>query len=460
VEDAHRADAASIELLRFLMDRLNGRALMLLVTQRPSAEAAGAFTAAQVAQTTLRLAPLSGAESEALLAALLGGDSPPRLRELVVARAGGNPYFLEEIVRGLIDSGALVREGERWITPERAGAPDIPLTVQGLILARIDRLPRAARRLVRDAAVLGPGFCASLLGAIAREPQRVAGALDALCETEILRELAPAEATGIVGSGPYYRFVQTLVQEVIYQNRLLSRRTERHGVVARVLEATFGDTPEQLEVLTALGYHYGLSDDRRRGARYSGLAGDRARAIYANADALSLYRRALATLDGCGVDEREKQKPRENVADLLAASGAGKEALELYETALATAAAGEQRAAQARICRKIGLLLWNAGERDAARARCEVGLKLLDVYPLARVEAAHFYHEMGRLAFRSGEYAEAADWADRVIAAADAALAGSGDAAAVDEVQAVVSHAQNTRGVALPRLSRPVDAVR
>lgn len=70
-------------------------------------------------------------------------------------------------MRGLIDGGTLVREGERWITPGRAAAPDIPLTIQGLILTRIDRLPRVARRLARDAAVLGPRFCSDLLTAIA-----------------------------------------------------------------------------------------------------------------------------------------------------------------------------------------------------------------------------------------------------------------------------------------------------
>ena len=169
VEDLHWADAASIEAMRFLVERVPDRAFMLIVVQRPDFDA-GALATQRATQTAMRLARLTEDESEALLSALLGVPAarlPPHLRELIVARAGGNPFYIEEIVRGLIETGALVRDGAGWTCPPDTQAADIPLNIQGLLLARLDRMPRAARQLAQNAAILGSTFDAGMLRRIA-----------------------------------------------------------------------------------------------------------------------------------------------------------------------------------------------------------------------------------------------------------------------------------------------------
>ncbi|TJW91863.1 MAG: adenylate/guanylate cyclase domain-containing protein, partial [Mesorhizobium sp.] len=294
VEDLHWADAVSLEALRFVMDRLERTRLMLLVTHRPAPDN-GQLDSSRVSHTALRLSPLDNNDGRSLLAALFGEswvNSAGGLLDQILERAGGNPLFVEEIVRGLIDRGVLMREGQRWRTAAGEVATDIPATIQAMLLARVDRLPQEVRRLAQEAAVIGPRFDATLLKAVTSDPGRLEAGCELLCDAEIIEEVA---GSGSVSSQSY-RFTQTLLQDVIYQNMLLQRRTDIHGRVGAALEQLCGEKPERLEDLTVLGHHFAHSAERERGAHYLQAAGDRARMIYANDDALRFYERALTAL--------------------------------------------------------------------------------------------------------------------------------------------------------------------
>ena len=249
VEDLHWADAASLEALRVLADRLDRNRLMIVLTHRPAFEA-GALATSHTSHVAIRLTPLQTPSSHALIDALFGGSPlPQKLCRRIVERADGNPLFLEEIVRGLIENGALAREGSNWRTLTDDRAAEIPLNIQGILLARVDRLPRAARALVQEAAVIGLRFDAALLSTIASDPARVRSHLELLLDAELIDEEP--------GSGleAQYRFTQSLLQDVIYQNLLLQRRMELHGRVGRALEAGTPAEVERLEDLIALGHH-------------------------------------------------------------------------------------------------------------------------------------------------------------------------------------------------------------
>ena len=129
-----------------------------------------------------------------------------------------------------------------------------------MLLARLDRLPQEVRTLAQEAAVIGPRFDARLLGAIAGNPARLDTGLDLLCDAEIIEEVAGAGSM----SSQSYRFTQTLLQDVIYQNLLLQRRTEMHGRIGAAFERMCGNDPERLEDLTLLGHHFSLSARARR----------------------------------------------------------------------------------------------------------------------------------------------------------------------------------------------------
>ena len=317
VEDLHWADAVSLEALRFVMDRLERTRLMLVVTHRPALDN-DALNSSRVSHTTLRLSPLGANDGQKLLAALFGerwSRSSGNLGDRILDRAGGNPLFVEEIVRGLIEVGVIKRDGQQWLIESDNAATDIPAGIQAMLLARVDRLPQEVRRLAQEAAVIGPRFDASLLRAVVPDPARLDADLELLCDAEIIEEVA-----GSAASSQAYRFTQTILQDVIYQNLLLQRRTEMHGRIGAAFERICGNSPERLEDLILLGHHLSLSAARERGARYLRAAGDRARMIHANDDALRFYQQAFACL--AAVEQTPlRLQLGERIADLCGPAG-------------------------------------------------------------------------------------------------------------------------------------------
>ena len=355
VEDLHWADTASLEVLRLLADRLDRSRLMILLTHRPGLEA-GVLATTRTNHVAIRLPPLQISSSHALVDTLFAGSTlPQKLRGRIIERADGNPLFLEEIVRSLIENGTLARDGSRWRTLANDGGAEIPLNIQGILLARLDRLPRDARTLAQEAAVVGPRFDAALLRTIASDPARVRSQIDLLLDAELIDEEP--------GSGleAQFRFTQSLLQDVIYQNLLVQRRIELHGRIARALEASVSSGVERLEDLIAMGRHFCLSDEKAKGARFLSIAGDRASAAYANDDAIRHYQQALAALRAANEQGPEQLMLCERIADLCRPIGRRETAQEHYNVTLRGYQGLGDHAAAARIMRKIGALLWDAG---------------------------------------------------------------------------------------------------
>ncbi|WLA54264.1 adenylate/guanylate cyclase domain-containing protein [Bradyrhizobium diazoefficiens] len=456
VEDLHWADAVSLEALRFLMDRLERTRLMLLFTHRPMLEL-DQFGSSRISHATLRLPPLGDADGQRLLAAYFshGWREPPgRLFSRILDRAGGNPLFLEEIIRGLIEAGTLERDGVQWRMTSDEAAADIPASIQALLLARLDRLPHQVRRLAQEAAVIGPRFDAAALGAAATEPARVEAGLELLCDAEIVEEIAGSNSISL----RTYRFTQTMLQDVIYQNLLLQRRIELHGRIGGALERLYGYEPERLEDLILLGHHFSLSASKPKGARYLRAAGDRARASYANDDAIRLYQQALAVLLAGGEREPERLVLYERIADLCGAAGRRNTAEEHYQSALEGHRALQDRISEARILRKLGRLLWDAGKRIKAETHYAEAANLLGGID-APIEWAHLLQERGRLAFRTGDHVAAARWADEALGYARSVPADADKQGGLEAARAI-AEALNTKGVALARLGRHEEAVR
>jgi adenylate cyclase len=455
VEDLHWADAASIELIGAVADRLADRPLLVLLMYRPTLEPDSLGTS-RTPHTAIELTPLSSSNSEDLLAAWFGDPThlfPERLRALILERAGGNPLYLEEVVRALVTAGVLVRDGLEWRCTAEAASAQVPATLHGLLLARLDRLDAVERRIIQEAAVIGPRFEVSLLKAASAEPARMDATLEALAGADL------------VTPGPDHQFRHGLLQEIVYQNILVTRRTEMHTRVATALEAQGVDGPESLERLVALGHHWALGADKRRGARYLVSAADWARGMYANADAIQHYQRALDALehfDAAGVAaqiETERLVARERMADLLGPTGRRAAALGEYEIVETGYRAAGDAAAQARILRKMGGLHWDAGARARALQCFGAGLALLGD-DREHIEQAHLYQEMGRQAFRSGDSQRAVEWAEQARLHAER-LAGDPtlDAAGRAEAQGAAAQSHNTLGVAFARLGRLEEAV-
>ncbi|MDF1634455.1 adenylate/guanylate cyclase domain-containing protein [Mycoplana sp. MJR14] len=451
IEDLHWADSVSIDALRFIMDRMVGRRLMLLVTHRPGFETE-MLNSARASQTTLRLSPLAIPEAEALLEQALGGDVLPHaLRDRIVERAEGNPFFIEEILRTLIETGVLHREAAGWEVEATAAETGTPLGIQAMMLARIDRLPGDARRLAQVAAVIGHSFDVELLKALPCGVGDIAASLQQLGEADIVEELVdiPSHAA------PRYAFRQKLLQEVFYDNLLLRRRTELHGAIGTLLERRFGTAPQHMNQLIELGYHFAASSEKEKGVRYLTAAGDLARMANANADALRLYARALSAAEAAGGDAW--REPGERYADLCHPTGRSEEARHLYDDLLAEAKAKADVAAEARILRKLGQLAFDTGDRERATACFAEAAHLLEGVD-APIELAHLMQRQGHLAFRAGDYRRAMLFADRALECANHLTSHPG-AAEKAEIALAIARAFNTKGVALARLGKTRDAV-
>ena len=169
-DDLHWADPASTDSLLTLLPTVAGLPILFILSSRHERSAtgwrliAGAREIYGDALTEIRLDPLSIGDSRTLVSNLLTIESlAGETRDLILARAEGNPFFVEEVIRMLIDRGAIVRAGDRWIATDKVAAIEIPDTLHGLLLARIDRLPAASRRTLRVASVIGRQFGFNLL---------------------------------------------------------------------------------------------------------------------------------------------------------------------------------------------------------------------------------------------------------------------------------------------------------
>lgn len=177
-DDVHWADSASTDLLGDLMALANELPLLMLVACRPDQDAAGwrLVTAARElfgdVLAEIRLQPLSAEDSRTLIGNLLDfGSLPTHIRDFILLRAEGNPLFVEEVIRMLIDRGAVAPSGAGWAATKEIEAVEIPDTIQGLLLARIDRLAEEPKRLIRVASVIGRRF--SLPSSSASSPASV-----------------------------------------------------------------------------------------------------------------------------------------------------------------------------------------------------------------------------------------------------------------------------------------------
>ncbi|MEJ8852537.1 ATP-binding protein [Variovorax rhizosphaerae] len=472
IDDLQWADAASLGLLHDVVDHFADRPLMLLVAQRPDARILRTVRAEHV---EIELGPLGDDEARDLVNHLLGasdGDSLATVRDLVAARAGGNPLFVEEIVRSLAGGGVLSRKGEQWACEAAHGAVDVPQTLYGLLLSRIDRLGAEDRRALQEAAVLGARFSRGLLRRIASEPGSVDAALARLAAAGLLHAGATDAAD--------WRFTHALLHDVAYQNLLLTRRTELHHRAGRVLETATGidmapgldatahggdkaiGSPRHLAELEALGHHWSLSPDKARGARYLLAAGDWARGVYANDDALRHYERALSTLADALPEtpqadaevDAARLDARERLGDLFGLQGRRTDALAHYDAVRRAIEDRNDPVRTARVLRKTGGLHWEAGDRERAAACFSAGLARLGEQGDA-IERAHLFQEMGRLAFRAGDNATALTLAQRALAELPADGAGP-----TREAIVVRAEACNTLGVTLARLGRHAEAVK
>ncbi len=266
LEDIHWADGAMLDLLEDLADRVQGP-LLLVCPARP--ELTGrrpGWGGGKRNFSSIGLEPLSPADADRLVGFLLAvEDLPESVHRRILERAEGNPFFLEEIVRHLIDEGRIVRSGDRWRAAEDIGDVLIPDTVQGVLAARIDLLAPPEKHALQSAAVVGRVFWP---GPVRRLLNGEASALDASLGHLEERDLVLSRLSSSITGEPEFAFKHVLTRDVAYETIPRRERVPAHAAVARWLEETTGERWREYSEL--LAHHY---DTAYRAAREGGGEG-------------------------------------------------------------------------------------------------------------------------------------------------------------------------------------------
>jgi class 3 adenylate cyclase/tetratricopeptide (TPR) repeat protein len=302
-DDMHWSDAASIELLLKLLPLTEEISLALVCALRTERQAPAwqiKHTADDLYShlyTELTLQPLSEAESNELIDRLLSNpELPASLRDAILEKAAGNPFFIEELVRMLIDRGAVVSEqrlvnGEMqrfWRATSEGGEFELPDNLQALLAARIDRLEDATRGTLQAAAVIGRSFYHRVLRAVDEAGNELDKRLGTLVRMDMIREAARLPELE-------YAFRNPLTQEAVYRTILLKRRRAFHKKVGEAMEELY---PERLEGLYGLlAHHFSLAGERAKACEYYRKAAQRAVSLYAYEDAIRNLEAALALVE-------------------------------------------------------------------------------------------------------------------------------------------------------------------
>jgi class 3 adenylate cyclase len=285
-EDLHWIDEQTQEFLNLLADSLANAKILLLVNYRPEySHQWGSKTY----YTQLRLDPLGTESADEMLSALLGDSADlAALKKLIIERTEGNPFFMEEMYQAMLEDGVIARNGVVTLLKPPQSAR-IPATVQGVLAARIDRLPADAKQLLQTLSVIGREFPFSLIRAVlTKSDDELNRLLNDLQLGEFIYEQPALGETE-------FSFKHALTQEVAYNLLLARRRRQLHDQTARALETLYSDRLE--DHYSALARHYLLGDDARRAFQYARLAVDQAASRAAYSDALNLIEAALKLVE-------------------------------------------------------------------------------------------------------------------------------------------------------------------
>jgi class 3 adenylate cyclase/tetratricopeptide (TPR) repeat protein len=390
-EDLHWIDAETQALLDSLVDSLPAARLLLLVNYRPEYEHAWHR---KTYYQQLRLDPLPAESAETLLAALLGESAElAPLKRLLVERTEGNPFFVEESVRALVESGVLAGERGSYRVARPFASAQVPATVQAVLAARIDRLAPEDKRLLQAAAVIGKDVPYPLLLAIAdlsedalRQGLARLHAAEFLYETSLFPELE-------------YTFKHALTHEVTYGSLLQERRRTLHAQIMGAIEALY---PDRLaEHVERLAHHAVRAEIWNQAVSYLHQAGARAAMRSANREAATYLEQALAGL----AHLPETRLTREQAIDLrlelrnaLVPVSEQDRVLSLLREAEQLAALLDDGPRRGRALAFLALHSWNQGHH--ARA-AEYGQRALAsaIDLAAQVQASHAlshtYHALG-----------------------------------------------------------------
>ncbi len=425
-EDLHWADAELLDFIEFLAHGGPGAPLLLLCLARPELlETRPGWGGGKRNYTSLFLEPLAGEDTQRLLQELLRAQVLPPMLADAVGVAEGNPFFVEEILRMLIDTGILQGADGQW---QLARTPDftVPDTVQGVITARLDRLHREEKLVLQEASIIGKEFRTDALAALTGQAEPALIRLLQILQAKDL--LAARDRTQ--GEDPReFAFKHILIRDVAYAILPKGTRAEKHRAHAVWLEQTMGERVE--EVAEILAHHWAQAAQLEReigrtrqwaevapkALRSALMAGRKAARVYANAQAITHFHTARALAEELKADH-DRVAALEGLADIYALQAQWEEAARFYQEALNYHMQHGDTVRQARVHSRMGSTYSGILDFRQALPHIQSAMEKLKAQNDER-ELASIYLQMARTQTSMGNFKEAQKFAKMGIELAE-----------------------------------------
>lgn len=335
IEDLHWADISSIEMLESFFRLAENHRILYINVLRPNYKETGERVLATIRErygrtySEIELEPLDEKQCEILIQNLVKFSRlPSPVMTSITNRAEGNPFFIEEVVRSFIDEGVVeIKDGEFKAT-EKIDSVVIPETIQDVVMARIDRLEKNTRNLLKDASVIGRFFFHKILSEVTDTTGDIDNKLEYLKGIQLIRERKRLDEIE-------YLFKHALAQEVTYESILLNKRKELHLHVANAIETVFKGRLHEFYGMLAL--HYSKGENLYKAEEYLINAGEEALKAAASTEALSYFREALAIYfkkTAEAVDLEKIAMLNKNIGIALFNKGYYAEAIEYFDKVL------------------------------------------------------------------------------------------------------------------------------
>ncbi len=418
-DDLHWGDPELLDFIEYLAQWASGGPLLLLCLTRPELlEIRPGWGGGKRNYTALSLESLTRDDTQSLLKELLGAQALPRELTTAINVAEGNPFFIEEVLRMLIDSGHLRRADGQWELTDPANLP-VPDTIQGVIAARLDRLPPEEKTLLQEASIMGKEFWT---GAAAHLSGKTKPVLERLLQSLQTRELLVSHAGSRLEGQRELAFKHIIIRDVAYSLLPKGVRADKHRAHALWLEQMLHERTEEFAEILAHHWEHAAQLNREIGLtsqwaeaaphalHYAFMAGRKAARVYANDQAITHFRTARALAEALGADS-ERIAAIEGLADVHAHQAQWEEARPLYQAALDFHLSRGDAIRQAHVQSRIGST-FASGVFDFRQALPHVqsAMKKLQAQNAER-ELASIYLQMARTQSGVGNYKEAEDLA-------------------------------------------------
>ncbi|MBI4640544.1 MAG: tetratricopeptide repeat protein, partial [Candidatus Tectomicrobia bacterium] len=409
-DDLHWADPTSLDFISFLMESTHKFPLLVLCIYRPEKDhrcwRLGAI-ARQICPdrfTEMIFKKLTLDETDRLVRALLNmQDIPESILKVIRERADGVPFYIEEVLRTLLENGTIRQVGDHWEFSDSLDGIEIPGNIHGIIAARIDRLDKDLKEVLQAASAIGVTFSYNILETVTGHRDNLDQLLDKLQNLELIHESKAFPERE-------YRFKNYFTQEATYNNLLLKSRRELHKTIAETIEAIH--RPRLDEQVELLAFHYTRAEEWVKAFRFTVDTGWKAKSVYANEEALQALTSALDIYTSRELPVNlYVLKMYHGLGDVHDLMGNYAKAVEYYEEG---AKLSQSRQEQANLFRKVGRTYEKRGDIQTAMTYYNQGFDLLKGEP-ETAELGLLYMNAGWVHNRKGEYEKAVEFNEKAL---------------------------------------------